>query len=168
MNKRAGRIQVLFGLIIVAVGLFSFVSCTRGDGAPDFTLPTIYGDSLSLSDYKGKAIILDFWATWCPPCVQEIPDFIELYNKYKDKGLVIIGVSLDRGSVSDVKSFCEDIGIDYPIVMGNDRVSQKYGGIRGIPTTFIIDRDGMIVNKFVGYRPPEVFEAEVKKLLSVD
>ncbi|NIM02993.1 redoxin domain-containing protein [bacterium] len=133
--------------------------------APDFTLPDLEGNSLTLSDFKGKVIILNFWATWCPPCREEIPDFVELYEEYKDEGLVIIGVNLDRGDSRTVKQFSKNYKINYPIVTGNVSVTQDYGGIRGIPTTFIIDRKGNIKEKYLGYRSKATFEEAVKRLL---
>lgn len=133
--------------------------------APDFTLPDLEGNSLTLSDFKGRVIILNFWATWCPPCRKEIPDFVELYEKYKDEGLLIIGVNLDRGDSRTVKQFSKNYKINYPIVLGNVNVTQDYGGIRGIPTTFVIDRKGNIKKKYVGYRPKATFEEAVKRLL---
>jgi len=135
--------------------------------APDFTLPRLEGNSLTLSDFKGKVIILDFWATWCPPCRVEIPDFVELYKNYKDEGLVIIGVSLDRGDSRAVKQFSENYEINYPIVLGNFNITEDYGGIRGIPTTFIIDSEGNIREKYIGYQPRATFEEAVKRLLEI-
>lgn len=118
---------------------------------------------MSLSDYKGKVIILDFWATWCPPCRKEIPDFIRLYDNYKDKGLVIIGISSE--SEDTLKNFCTDAEVNYPIAIGTREIQQAYGGIQYIPTTFIIDKKGNIVNKHVGFTSYEVFESEIKDLL---
>ncbi len=135
--------------------------------APDFTLPDLDGNSLTLSDFKRKVIILDFWTTWCPPCRREIPDFVELYEKYKDEGLLIIGVNLDRGDSRSVKQFSENYKINYPIVLGNFNVTQDYGGIRAIPTTFVIDRKGNIKEKYVGYQPRATFEEAVKRLLKI-
>lgn len=133
--------------------------------APDFTLSTVDGKKLTLSDYAGKVIILDFWATWCGPCRKGIPEFVKLYNDYKNRGFVIIGVNLDRGGGDKVKSFVKDMKINYPVVFGNQRIKQDFGGIRGIPTAFIIDKKGNIAEKIVGYRPGSVFESEIKKLL---
>ena len=133
--------------------------------APDFTLNTTDGKSITLSGYKDKVIILNFWATWCPPCRAEIPDFIELYREYKDKGLVILGVSLDRGDPAVLAEFIKSNNITYPVVAGNDSVAGSFGGIQGIPTTFIINRDGNIKQKFVGMRTREIFESEIKKHL---
>jgi len=139
---------------------------TPADGkiAPDFTLTSTDGKSIKLSDYRGKVVVLDFWATWCPPCKAEIPDFIKLYSKYKDDGFQMLGVSLDQGGLKDVVPFMKDHGIDYPIVLGTEEVVSAYGGIRGIPTTFVIDKKGYVRDAFEGYRPASVFEDAVLQL----
>jgi peroxiredoxin len=133
--------------------------------APDFNIKDLNGDNLRLSDLKGKVIILDFWATWCPPCRAEIPAFNELYSEYKDQGLEIIGLSLDRDGPPVVKKFAKEYNIKYILAMGNDKIVNSYRGIVGIPTTFIIDRDGNIRGQHVGFAPKEVFEEEIKNLL---
>jgi len=134
--------------------------------APSFTLQDLNGKTVSLSDFKGKVVVLDFWATWCPPCVMEIPHFIELYEQYKDKGFAMVGISLDREGVSVVKSFARKYRINYPILMTDGRIDKVYGGITGIPTTFVIDSAGNIRRKYIGYRDKAVFEADIKALLA--
>jgi peroxiredoxin len=129
--------------------------------APGFTLTDINGKSVSLSDFRGKVVILDFWATWCPPCKQEIPDFISLQKEYGPRGLQVVGVALDEPG--KVQAFARQNGMNYPVLLGTQDLASKYGGIRGIPTTFVIDKTGKLVNKFEGYRPRSVFESEVKK-----
>ena len=159
--------------ILVAVTVFSFLMISQAKQgvsaenkkASDFNLTDLDGKTVKLSDFKDKIIILDFWATHCPPCRKGIPDFIKLYNKYKSNGLVIIGISLDRGGAKGVKRFCQSKGVNYPIVIGNYEVTKSYGGIRYIPTTFIIDKNKNIIKKFVGYTSMSVFESEIKKLL---
>ncbi len=133
--------------------------------APDFTLTSVEGKDVSLSDYRGKVIILDFWATWCPPCKAEIPGFVELYSQYNDQGLEIIGISLDQGDLSVVPAFVKSYNVNYPILYYKDEVISNYGGIRSIPTTFIIDKEGNIVQRLVGYKPKEFFEELIKTLL---
>jgi cytochrome c biogenesis protein CcmG/thiol:disulfide interchange protein DsbE len=133
--------------------------------APDFTLPALDGKPFRFSNQRGKVIILDFWATWCPPCRAELPHFKSLYEQYNQKGLQIVGVALDDGGAEVVRPFVEDNDIKYPILIGNQEVVEDYGGIRGIPTTFVVDRKGHIIKKFVGYQDKEVFESAIKELL---
>lgn len=132
--------------------------------APDFTLPTADGKSLKLSDYKGKIVIVDFWATWCPPCRKGIPDLIEIQNEYKDD-VVIIGISLDRDTKKDVPSFVKNYKINYPIVYGTNEVAQNFGGVSAIPTAFVIDKAGNIVDTHVGLVPKSTYTKKIKSLL---
>ncbi len=133
--------------------------------APDFTLSNISGEDVSLSDFKGKVVIVDFWATWCPPCRKGIPDLISLQNEYKDK-VAVIGISLDRENTkAGVPDFVDRMGINYPIVYFNDKVINDFGGVNAIPTTFIIDQDGNIVKKIVGLYPKSEYETKIKELI---
>jgi peroxiredoxin len=135
---------------------------TANDEAPAFSLPDLSGHTVSLSDFGGKVVILDFWATWCPPCKREIPDFISLQNEYGPKGLQVVGVALDEAD--KVRAFAKANGMNYPVAIGNDNVAAAYGGISGIPTTYVLNRQGRIVARFEGYRPRDVFEQEIRKL----
>lgn len=133
--------------------------------APDFTLPDIAGENVSLSDYKGKVVIVDFWATWCPPCRRGIPDLISLQNKYKEK-VAVIGISLDRENTkAGVPNFVNKMGINYPVVYFNDKVIIDFGGVSAIPTSFIIDQKGNIVKKMVGLYPKSEYEKQIKSLI---
>lgn len=133
--------------------------------APDFSLLDLDGNTVTLSDFEGKVVILNFWATWCPPCKAEIPGFIELNNEYKNKGFEMIGISLDPDGAKAVGRFLEKYKINYTLILGNMKVSSVYGGIDAIPTSFIINRDGYIYKKYVGYRSKDVFEKDIKTLL---
>jgi peroxiredoxin len=128
--------------------------------APDFTLDDIEGNSHTLSGYRGKVVLVDFWATWCPPCVVEIPHFVKLYNKYKEKGFVILGVSLDTDE-KRLRDFIEEKEMEYPVLVNAGKVSVIYA-VEAIPTAYMIDKEGRIAGKFVGYRPG--YEKEIEKL----
>jgi thiol-disulfide isomerase/thioredoxin len=133
--------------------------------APDFSLKDSYGRTLKLSDYKGKVILLDFWATWCGPCKIEIPWFIEFERKYKDQGFAVIGVAMDDEGWQVVNPFVSDLGINYRIVEGNDSVAQLFGGVEALPTTFLIDRLGRIAAVHVGLASKGDFEDGIRQLL---
>lgn len=134
--------------------------------APNFSLKSaVDGKNVQLTDFKGKVRVVDFWATWCPPCRKEIPGFISLQTKYQPKGLEVIGVSVDRGGTTVVNEFAKANGINYTSLMSATETEAAYGGIRGIPTTFVIDRDGNIVKKFVGDHPVEEFDKVIQQLL---
>jgi len=166
--QNMARLTIFLLLLGCAILATSSSQNVRGQDistlAPDFALPDLEGNIVKLSDFEGKVIILDFWATWCPPCVQEIPHFVELYEKYQDNGFQMIGIAISSGSVENVKKFATEHGINYLILMGNREVARKYGRVNAIPTTFLIDREGRIVNKYIGYRPKEVFEKDLKPL----
>ena len=138
---------------------------TPSKAAPEWQLEDLEGKSVKLSDFKGKVVILNFWATWCPPCRREIPSFVSLQKEYGDKGLVIIGVSLDEKGPAAVKPFISKMGINYPVVMGDPKVAADYGGIAVVPTTFVIDRNGNVAAMHEGDAPRATFESDIKPLL---
>ncbi|HZQ94144.1 MAG TPA: TlpA disulfide reductase family protein [Candidatus Sulfotelmatobacter sp.] len=170
-----GKLTV-FGVTLLVLVLAVFLgkhmrSGTQAPGpkphplAPDFTLTRLDGQRLTLSSYRGRIVLLDFWATWCVPCREEIPRFVELQNKYGGRGLQIIGVSMDD-SADPVRPFAEQFHMNYPVVMGNAKIGEAYGGVLGLPIAFLLDRDGRIVKKHIGATGAEVFEAEVTSLLA--
>ena len=134
--------------------------------APDFSLFTPDGEKVTLSDYSGKIILLDFWATWCPPCIKSIPDLISIQNKYKGD-LVVIGISMDHPSLNNdnLLQFIKKHSIDYSVVVGTQKVASDYGDIQAIPTLFIIDREGRIINEHIGLVPISTLEKEITAAL---
>jgi peroxiredoxin len=131
-----------------------------------FTVKDMNGADVRLADYKGKVILINFWATWCPPCKAEIPGFIELYDRYKDKGLVILGVSGDDDAAT-LRSFASAMKINYPMLVGRDQeqLLDAYGPLYGYPTSYIVGRDGAICGRHIGPATKEQFEREIKALL---
>jgi thiol-disulfide isomerase/thioredoxin len=153
-------------LLIFSSGAGAFINFKSGDRAPEFALSTLDGTVIRLSDYLGKIVIVDFWATWCGPCRMAIPDLVELQNEYKDD-LIIIGISLDQPyTQKNLKPFIESYSINYPIVLGNIEVVEAYGNIRGIPTSFIVNQNGEIVNRFTGYVPKSYYTNDIDQLLN--
>ena len=136
------------------------------DPAPAFKVNTVEGKPLSLADYKSKVILLNFWATWCGPCRSEIPDLVELQNKYKDQ-LQVIGLVVDDDDEDGVKKFAANFGINYPIAMATDQLRMEYGGIPALPTSFVLDGEGRVVQKHEGLRDPVLYEVEIRSLLGM-
>ncbi len=145
------------------VGLIGDV---QGVQAPDFELASLDGRKVKLSDYRGKAVLLNFWATWCPPCKIEMPWFVELQKQYGKDGLVVIGVAMDDSEPQKISQFAHEMGLNYPVLLGTDQVSDEYGNVQYLPTTFYIDRNGKIVTKAAGLFDRKQVEDDVKKTLS--
>ena len=133
--------------------------------APDFLLTDLSGQTLRLSDYRGKVVVLDFWATWCDPCKQEIPHFIEMQQRYGAQGLQVIGISMDDDEKA-ARDFQQQFKMNYPVALGNPKLADRYGGILGLPITFMIDRSGRINARHVGATAADVLEAEIRRLLA--
>lgn len=138
----------------------------------DFTLQDLEGNNVSLSDFAGKVVIVDFWDTWCPPCKAEIPHFIELQKEYGDDGFQMIGVAFAQEGKEKVKSFVKDYNVNYVNLLATKDVIKQYGEghdgqpIQGIPTTFVMDQQGNVYKKYVGYIEKSVFENDIKALLA--
>jgi peroxiredoxin len=132
--------------------------------APDFSIPAIDGQNVKLSSYRGKVVLLDFWATWCAPCRQEVPYFIQLQDRYRDRGLQIIGISMDD-TPDPVHDFYREFHMNYPVALGGAKTAELYGGVLGLPIAFLIGRDGHIHSKHVGAISPSALEKELAGLL---
>jgi len=139
---------------------------TQSSPAPDFSLESLDGKTTRLSDFRGKAVLLNFWATWCGPCKIEMPWFVDFQKQYGSQGLQIVGVAMDDASKEDIGKFARDMGVNYPILIGKEAVGDQYGGIPGLPETFLIARDGKIVDKIIGLRGKAEIEDAIRKALN--
>lgn len=137
--------------------------------APEFSLKSLSGEDFNLADQRGKVVMLNFWATWCGPCRMEIPILNELYNGYKDDGVIVVGVAITSGSKDKIESFIKSYNVDYPILYGSDedisRLVYSYGNFASIPSTFLINQKGEVTNYFVGAQEKEFFEEGIRNIL---
>jgi cytochrome c biogenesis protein CcmG/thiol:disulfide interchange protein DsbE len=157
-------IQALF-VVVLTCGVVVPRSVAGGKPAPNFAFKTADGNTVELKNLAGKVVLVNFWATWCGPCRAEIPGMLEVYKKYKAKGLEIVGVSLDSQGWAVVKPFIEKLKIDYPVVVGDPQVVSDYGNFQGIPTTFVVDRKGNIVVEHTGAVSKGYLEQMIKPFL---
>ena len=166
-------ISIVSGILLIIVGLTILIPAAWTEqkvelkkAAPDFALTSLKGQTIKLSDYKGKIVILNFWAKSCPSCRMMIAELVKLYDNYKDKGVEIIGINLDRLNIGKIREFSKKENMNYPTVISDYEVIEDYGGISFIPVTFIIDKQMNIEKKFIGYISYEVMESQVNELLS--
>jgi thiol-disulfide isomerase/thioredoxin len=176
--ERRGRnplVLVVLAVVISGMLYFGFHQARRTAGgrpiagakiAPDFTLESLDGTNVKLSDLRGKAVLLNFWATWCGPCKIEMPWFVELQNEYGSQGLQIVGVAMDDSGKDEIAKFAKEMGVNYPVLLGKEAVGDEYGGVPALPESFFISRDGKIVDKIIGLRGKADIEESVRKALS--
>ena len=175
--KRNPLALIVVALVVAGMLYFGFHATRRsGTGrspavakatlAPDFTLDSLEGKSMRLSDLRGKAVLLNFWATWCGPCKIEMPWFVDLQNQYGAQGLQIVGVAMDDASKEDIAKFAKDMGVNYPVLIGKEAVGDQYGGVPALPESFFIGRDGKIVDKIIGLKGKAEIEDSIKKALN--
>ena len=179
-HRRARRAVVIFLVCVLTIALLIFLNFLRpsrlskrsavdllGRPAPDFELKDLSGKTVHLSDFRGKAVVLDFWATWCPPCLREIPIFVEMQREYGPQGLEIVGIAMDDDATpASIGSFAQRQQINYTVLLGRESVADAYGGIDALPTTFYIDRYGRVVERAFGAGVRSEIEDKVKKVLA--
>jgi peroxiredoxin len=177
--KRNALVFIALVVAIMAMLAFGkFLDRTRQHGspklvgdvsgltAPDFALTSLDGRMIKLSDFRGKAVVLNFWATWCAPCKVEMPWFEELQKDHGKDGLVVLGVAMDDSDPAKIAKFASDLGVNYPVLLGTNKVSDDYGDVQYLPTTFYIGRDGAIVDKMTGLLNRKDIDEAVKKALN--
>jgi peroxiredoxin len=143
----------------------AFGAGTGGSAAPTFQLPTLDGEVIALEEYRGRVVLVNFWATWCPPCRIEMPGFQRVYEDRRDEGFVVLGISTDRTGEREVREFLAERGITFPVAMATARVVQDFGGVRALPTSFLIDRQGRIRQEIKGIFAEPALRMAVSHLL---
>jgi peroxiredoxin len=138
----------------------------RGKPAPDFELTALDGKKVKLSDLRGKAVLVNFWATWCGPCKIEMPWLVDLQQRYSAKGLVVLGISVDEGSTDKIAAYAKEMGVNYTVLRTTDAVSDSYGGIDGLPTTFYVNRNGVIIGQAAGLVSKDTIEDDINRALT--
>src|SRR5438046_1375794 len=141
---------------------------TQATVAPDFSLESLDGKNMSLSDLRGKAVLLHFWATWCGPCKIETPWLVELQKEYGSQGLQVVGIAMDDSGKDDIEKFAKDMGVNYPVLLGKEAVGDAYGGVPALPESFFIGRNGKIVERIVGLKGRGEIEDAIKKALNTE
>jgi cytochrome c biogenesis protein CcmG/thiol:disulfide interchange protein DsbE len=184
-KTRLYRITLLSATILAAGGLYALLSNAGGERtpekapslsfigehplqdqpAPDFTLARMNGERFRLSDHRGEVVVVNFWATWCPPCRQEIPIFVDLQTEYGDDGLTFVGISLDEEGFDVVRPFAQEMNINYPLMVDDGTVANRYGGVRALPMSFVVAPDGTIAYVRPGYFPEAELREQVIPLL---
>lgn len=158
--KKVILLSIICASLILLTGQTGISSYMQEDppNAPDFTVIDLEGNEITLTDYQGKIVFLNFWATWCSPCREEIPGFIEAYEEHKEEGMRIIGISLDQGKEDKIREFVEEYKINYPVAKGDSDLVRKYQTGRVVPETFIIDQEGKFRHKHIGFMDKETLE----------
>lgn len=136
-----------------------------GEPAPDFTLVTLTGDSISLDDLRGQVVLVNFWASWCPPCRVEMPGFERVFRERRDDGFVIVGIATDRHAEDQIREFVAEHDITYPIALGTMDVVRAYGGVRALPESFLVDREGRIAHRVVGYFAEPALRSAINRMI---
>ncbi len=177
--RRKPVVTFVVAMVVMVMVLFGIERAGRSAGhlgapradvedkvAPDFALQSIDGKTVRLSDFRGKAVLLNFWATYCAPCRIEMPWFVELQDRYAAEGLQVVGVAMDDASPDDIEKFASELGVNYPILVGEETVGNAYGGVQFLPSTFYIGRDGKVVGKVFGLKTKNEIEENIKKTLA--
>jgi peroxiredoxin len=172
--KRDPLVLVIVAMVVALMLVFAFKlarhpsqtpGAAQSKPAPDFSLQSLEGKTVRLSDYRGKPVVLNFWATWCEPCKVEMPWFVDLQKQYGPAGVQFLGVAMDDASTKEIAAFAESMKVNYPILIGKDSVGDDYGGVQFLPETFYIDRTGKVVDKAFGLKGRGEIEDNIKKIL---
>ena len=136
--------------------------------APEFELVTLAGDTLRFSDYRGKTVLVNFWATWCGPCIAEMPELISVHEELGPETFSVIGLSMDIAEKDQIQAFIDEMGVNYPIAVDEGAVAEAFGGVYSLPTTFVVDKSGTIKQRTIGLFPVEAFKPQLMALMNAE
>ncbi len=156
-------------MLLLAALLFVLLpqSVSASKSMPSFSLPDVVtGDMVDSKDFDGKTLLVTFFATWCPPCMQEVPDLISLQKQYAEKGFSVVALSVDQGGMGVVKKLVEKRSINYPVLLADSSTARNFGGVVGIPTSFLVNSKGHVVKKYPGYVPHTILENDIKRIMN--
>ncbi len=167
MRHSISRRYVILCCVSVLLVLFPLFSASAGTKMPSFSLQDVVtGDIVESKTFQGKALLVTFFATWCPPCMQEVPELIILQNKFAKKGFSVVGLSVDQGGAGVVKRLVEKRSINYPVLLADGNVARGFNFDGGLPSSFLIDKKGLVVKKYPGYVPRMIMENDIKKIMN--
>jgi thiol-disulfide isomerase/thioredoxin len=172
--KRDPFVIIVVAVVVALMLVLGFKLSRRTSGtsqmqngaAPDFALQSLEGKTIRLSDFRGKPVVLNFWATWCGPCKIEMPWFVDFQKQYGPAGVQFLGVAMDDASTKDIAEFTNSMKVNYPILIGKESVGDAYGGVQFLPETFYIDRNGNVVDKAFGLKGRREIEDDIKKIVA--
>ena len=167
MTLKIKSVYIVFiCLLLLAFLGFSPASAAAAKKIPDFSLKDVSsGAVVDSTQLRGKILLVNFWATWCPPCRKEIPYLMKLHEKYQRKEFSVIGISLDQGGKRLVRKFVDKLKVNYPIVIGSSKVARGFGGVAGIPVSFLVDREGNLVKRYDGYVTEKILSKDIERIL---
>jgi thiol-disulfide isomerase/thioredoxin len=164
--RRKRKSIVLSFLCLVLLSFVAVGELAAATRVPDFNFPSVSDrETVDIRDYRGKVVLINFWATWCGPCIKEIPSLAGLQDEFGPQGFSVIGISIDQGGSKVVGKMMKKAGVNYPVVIGNSKLSREFGGVFGVPTSFLVDRAGNVLKRYTGYIGHQVFSDDIVKAL---
>lgn len=160
------RLKSVLQTGLICIFMLAATSVFAATRMPSFLLPDVVsGEIINSDSFEGKTLFVTFFATWCPPCVQEIPTLIKMHESFQERGFSVVGLSVDQGGAKVVKKLVKSKSINYPVMLADSETMQKFGGVYGIPVSFLINKKGHVVKKYTGYIPQSILEKDLKKIL---
>ncbi len=164
--KALKRLGVVFSLCLALLSLTVTQGLSAATKVPDFSFPSVPDkERIDIRDFRGKVVLINFWATWCPPCLKEMPSLVSLQDEYGPQGFSVIGISIDQSGPKVVANMMKKIGVNYPVIIGDGKLSRDFGGVTGVPVSFLIDRSGNVLKRYTGFVSHKDFDEDIKVVI---